>query len=332
MCLYSKKRKSNFTKGDYLMKKLFKMAVGIVMLTSMAMGSAAPAFAAESLQQQVLEQNKEVLATQRIDEAALYFYTAEGGNVFDPWFKSGVVDKNAIFWTSNESTNTNPALTNLAKEITKDAKTDYEKCKAIHDWVCKNIWYDYDAYNYSLKNGGRFPEGFHTGASEVLETRKTVCDGYVNLTNCLLKRVGIPAKKISGYALGLDSQGTWTANIVSGENNMKINHTWTAAYVDGRWLLMDTTWDSQNKYKNGKFGAQKAISNEYFDMDVEKLSRTHKIVSTPDKNLFPPLTAEQLKLAGLDDQNNNVISGNVVQQIEKQKTEEDTMAIVSICF
>ena len=30
-------------------------------------------------------------------------------------------------------------------------------------------------------------------------------------------------------------------------------HAWTAAFADGRWILMDPTWDSGNYYRDGKY-------------------------------------------------------------------------------
>ena len=38
-------------------------------------------------------------------------------------------------------------IISLANEITRDCADDYEKLRAIHDWVCENIWYDMDSIN-----------------------------------------------------------------------------------------------------------------------------------------------------------------------------------------
>jgi len=40
----------------------------------------------------------------------------------------------------------NEKIIALAKELTKDAKTDREKAQKIYNWVVKNIKYDYDKY------------------------------------------------------------------------------------------------------------------------------------------------------------------------------------------
>lgn len=33
------------------------------------------------------------------------------------------------------------------------------------------------------------------------------------------------------------------------------NHAWNEFWLNGRWVILDTTWDSQNTWKNG--GASK---------------------------------------------------------------------------
>ena len=87
MCLNNKNQKSNHYKGDYLMKKMVKMAISIVMMTSMAMGSAIPAFAAVSLQQQVLAHNQKKITNQRMDDAAIQCYLVTERNMEERWTK-----------------------------------------------------------------------------------------------------------------------------------------------------------------------------------------------------------------------------------------------------
>jgi transglutaminase/protease-like cytokinesis protein 3 len=55
------------------------------------------------------------------------------------------------------------------------------------------------------------------------------------------------------------------------------NHVWNEAYVDGRWVIVDTTWDSANKYENGNF-YDGHMSMLFFDVSVPFLSNTHRII------------------------------------------------------
>lgn len=154
-----------------------------------------------------------------------------------------------------------------ALEVTQNCTTDYEKCKAIHDWVSSNIWYDRDAFYYK-KYGPQDAIG-------VLQNKKAVCEGYSNLTVEMLRSVNVPAKKVTGFALGLGMGRNWTYDVL--KNPWK-NHAWTEAYIDGKWMILDTTWDSLNVYENGKFGAQKPIRDTYFDPSLEAFSKDHLIL------------------------------------------------------
>ena len=56
----------------------------------------------------------------------------------------------------------------------------------------------------------------------------------------------------------------------------KANHEVVAAFADNRWLLLDPTRDSHNKYENGEFyrlNEQPSLAN--FDMTEQFFSFTH---------------------------------------------------------
>ena len=152
----------------------------------------------------------------------------------------------------------------LAEEITEGINNEYDQVKAIHDWVAGNIYYDHDGVRYNQR--GR------NDTMDTLDRRIAVCQGYAELTASLLRSIGIPARMANGYALGASAGGaTWeTANLSSS------NHAWNEAYVDGRWIVMDATWNSTNKYENGELTSG-SIRSTYFDISIEALSNTHKI-------------------------------------------------------
>lgn len=64
-------------------------------------------------------------------------------------------------------------------------------------------------------------------------------------------------------------------------------HVWTEAYIDGRWVIIDTTADSDSSYENGVFSAQ-GRKGLFFDIDLKKLSYTHRIADYPDYSLSAP--------------------------------------------
>jgi len=153
---------------------------------------------------------------------------------------------------------------NLAKDITKGQTTDYAKVKAVHDWVAKNVYYDYDGVRNNTR--GR------NDTMETLDRRIAVCQGYAELTASLLRSIDIPARLANGYALGVSAGGsTWETADLS-----RSNHAWNEAYVDGRWIVMDATWDSGNRFENGKKSTG-TLNGRYFDMSLEAFSITHMV-------------------------------------------------------
>ena len=160
-------------------------------------------------------------------------------------------------------------IATLSDEICSGCETDYEKLLALHTWVCENIYYDYD-YFYDKS------QPLYYSDIEVLEARRTVCGGYTNLLLSLIRAQGIPARCNVGYALGLGNS-TLFWDDTSAQINTS-NHTWIQAYVDNRWINIDATWDSSNKYQNGQFQHGDIKNYLHFDISDEKLATNHKIL------------------------------------------------------
>ena len=150
-----------------------------------------------------------------------------------------------------------------AKIITAGITDDYAKVKAIHDWVSNNIWYDCDA---------AFGDGVLIALSpkDVLKYKRTVCEGYANLTVALLQASGFPAKLISGTLVhSLTNAG----------------HAWTEVWVNGRWVFLDTTLDTFNAYVDGQFCEKLPCKSQYFDISLADYSRSHTIDAFDFKEL-----------------------------------------------
>lgn len=166
------------------------------------------------------------------------------------------------------------ALKMITANVIKGIETDYEKAKAIHRWVAENIYYD---ENYALKTTNVTP----LTPVEVLTQRKSVCEGYSNLTVAMLNEAGIPAFVAKGYALGVDGAEKINSWEQAGDNVTKPNHAWVEAFVDGRWIVMDPTWDSFNKTFMDQKVEEENPLYRYFDMTVEMLSLKHLVIERP---------------------------------------------------
>ncbi len=160
----------------------------------------------------------------------------------------------------------------LSDSIVGDETDDYMKLFLINKWVADNIYYDFDNYYNGLQT-------FYT-PKEVYQNRRTVCEGYANLTQALIWAQGIPCMKVHSYALGLSTSGSYTDENISSPS---ANHATVEAWTEGRWVIMDPTWDSPNSYRDGEYhsGTKYGDYYKYFDALPEFFAATHLITSRP---------------------------------------------------
>jgi hypothetical protein len=142
----------------------------------------------------------------------------------------------------------NPEIISLGQDTVNGLNTDMDKVRAVHDWVAKNITYDLETYHKSQNSEKLEP----MDAVSVLHNRKGVCAEYSNLTAAILRSLGFPSRIVSGWAR--QENETWQ------------NHSWNEVLIEGRWLVMDTTWDSG--YITEDYSAYfPSFKTEYFDPD-----------------------------------------------------------------
>lgn len=157
-------------------------------------------------------------------------------------------------------------IISIAQQLTQGLDNDYDKVLALHDWICSYMYYDTD----SLSSEDTPPYY----ASEIVQTRKAVCLGFATLMAALCRSIEIPCNVVSGYALGVGDDTAWTAETAATDTQ---NHAWNEVYVDGRWIIVDTTWDCLNKIENGETREGNGISHIYFDANLQFFSNNHKI-------------------------------------------------------
>lgn len=179
-----------------------------------------------------------------------------------------------------------PAIRALAAQLTAGLDSEYAKALAIHDWVCENIAYDVDTFVSDKSGVSRSQD-----AASVLESRLAVCEGYSCLTAALLRSAGIPARVAVGYAGPAGAYASWPPVELE-----QTNHAWNEAWVDGHWILLDTTWDCGKKKIGRPLDARYADSPDakaveallsdgerptsytYFDPDPMVFSAEHRTV------------------------------------------------------
>ncbi|POZ58436.1 hypothetical protein C1O63_1483 [Dehalococcoides mccartyi] len=121
------------------------------------------------------------------------------------------------------------SIDSLAAYLVQPAKNDFEKTRAIYRWITQNVAYDFSAYLTGSYGSTR--------ATDVLVSRKSVCQGYSSLFEALAKSAGLQVVTISGWAKGYSY--TVGDQIVGATN-----HAWNAVKINGGWYLIDSTWGS----------------------------------------------------------------------------------------
>ncbi len=137
-----------------------------------------------------------------------------------------------------------PTVQKILSGLALEGKTDYEKVKAVHDYIVLNT--AYDDVNYGQNT---VPEESYS-VYGVLVNHVAVCDGYAKTFQMFMDILGIPCQKVNGYGKG-------------------VLHAWNLIQLDGEYYHIDTTWDDPYPDQKGK------VSYVYFNVNDSLLSKTH---------------------------------------------------------
>jgi hypothetical protein len=147
----------------------------------------------------------------------------------------------------------------FTNKLVEGVEGDYNKAQTIYKWVIENIYYDNDSYTRK--------KVLYYSPKDVYTEKFTSCNGYSNLLATMLNIQGIPTILVEGptdYGKSYEYKGS---------------HVWNEAYIEGRWVIMDSTWDSYNRYENSEFHPMNKMFLDYFDPSIEEFSKDHKINS-----------------------------------------------------
>ncbi len=132
----------------------------------------------------------------------------------------------------------------VAKQLTSGCKKDYQKIRAIYQWICDNIEYD---TSYSIYT-----------ADECFDKRRGVCQAYCELFYHIAKACGVTTEIVGGqskdsegvvgkhawlFAYTRDNYGmfldpTWGAGSVNGNKFTKSSNPWLWFNVNSEWLIL----------------------------------------------------------------------------------------------
>lgn len=155
-------------------------------------------------------------------------------------------NENIVYLQSIDMINWNEEMQaiKIAKEITKDAKTDKEKMTIVHNYITNKIKYDNN-------KAVTVEAGYIPNIDEILNTSLGICYDYSVLYAAMMRSLDIPIKLIMGRNKDIEEY-----------------HAWNEVYLadSDQWFIIDTTYDAPVVQK----GITNNIVKNPADYTVEK--------------------------------------------------------------
>jgi uncharacterized repeat protein (TIGR02543 family) len=156
--------------------------------------------------------------------------------------------------------NWNAILENL-KSNGIESKNTYEKIKMIDAFVCKT---------YSYRNTTNYLDTDTTNETRsvgyMMAQREGCCVSYAKLTKLILDNYGITNELVSS-----------------------INHMWNVVQIDGKWYLLDTTWDDSGEASDESYFL-KGSKNTIFNNDECHVAREYYYYFDDENGNIIPFT------------------------------------------
>ncbi|PWA07043.1 transglutaminase [Pueribacillus theae] len=131
----------------------------------------------------------------------------------------------------------------LAREVTADSETSYEKAKDIESYFSRN-GFEYDTKNVAIPGEkDDYVDQF------LFETKKGYCDNFSSSMVVMLRSIGIPARWVKGF-----TEGDFKEILADGKKRHLITnknaHSWVEAYFPGSgWVPFEPTRGFQNPFQ-----------------------------------------------------------------------------------
>lgn len=149
----------------------------------------------------------------------------------------------------------------VIRSVIRQDMTRYEKIKAVHNWMIRNVKYDY----YRLMQG-YIPRVSHT-AKGALVKKIAVCDGYAHAFQMIMKKLKIPCRFVVGSSGG-------------------VGHAWNMVKLGGKWYHVDVTFD--DPIINGR-NTNTTPYYTYFMKSSSVMKKSHNWV----KSKYPKCTSKK---------------------------------------
>jgi transglutaminase/protease-like cytokinesis protein 3 len=165
----------------------------------------------------------------------------------------------------------------LSEFAEKNLKNKNEIARFFYYWIGKNIEYDHEFFR-KMRVEKNIHEEYLKKQDEyrVYEDRKGVCGGYANLFKWFMMEADIEVEYIIGHIR--DERNHYVEL-----SSDKFTHAWNSIKLNGKWILIDTTWGSSYNISQSEF---------YFDIKPELSINTHYPKNSKWQLLKKPLSLE----------------------------------------
>ncbi|MBR3811233.1 MAG: hypothetical protein IKJ16_02735 [Agathobacter sp.] len=185
----------------------------------------------------------------------------------------------------------------IIAKIIRSSMGEFERVKAIHDYLLIHVDYDYQNYMNNT-----IPVISHT-ALGAFTKKYAVCDGYSHAFELLCLKIGISCEIVTGTS----------------KNN---EHAWNQVKIDGTWYNIDVTWDDPAAIDDvtTTFNDHSGNSYEYFCIPDSIMYRDHQTSNAPHKCTAPALFERALKAGNPWEDTPYISSTNGLVQLIKTET------------
>ncbi|WP_340203652.1 transglutaminase domain-containing protein [Ascidiimonas sp. W6] len=167
-------------------------------------------------------------------------------------------------------------LTDFAQE---NLKTDAELARFFYYWIGNNIKYDYEFLGRMGSRRNIYYEYVQKqSAYRVYEDKKAVCAGYAYLFSWFMREVNIEEVYITGHIRNEQNP------FIEMRSDKNFRHAWNAIRINGKWILVDTTWGTSYDTSQSEF---------YFDIKPEIAINTYYPMNSKWQLLKNPLSLEE---------------------------------------
>lgn len=164
------------------------------------------------------------------------------------------------FFTKEKIKEYNRKIENVVNELAGQLHllecNDYEKELRVHDWLCKNIEYDYE--------GADNDKVSRVIASHnilgVFAHHKAQCEGIAKAVKVLLNAVDVKCIVVTGNSI---------------KNGQNVPHAWNIVSIESEPYQLDVTWDIGARGRN-----KQILVHDYFNLTDRLMNQDHKADSS----------------------------------------------------